>query len=176
MIEIRWHGRGGQGAFTASKLLGNAAMLEGKYALGFPSFGPERRGAPMQAYTKIDGKKIVDRSAIKEADYIIYLDETLYTPAALETLKPGGRLFLNTAVPEKYAGEARIVAVDADRLSREILKRAVSNTAMLAALAADIGIVGTESIKQALSDFLPEKIAQKNKLLIEEVERSVQGQ
>ena len=78
MIEILWHGRGGQGAFTAARLLGAAcSMAEGRHALAFPSFGPERRGAPMRAFTKLDDRAIGDRSAIVRADYVVYLDETL---------------------------------------------------------------------------------------------------
>jgi len=72
MIDIRWHGRGGQGSFTASKLLGVAVTIYGdKHALAFPSFGPERRGAPVLAFTKIDNKKIHDRSEVKLCDYIV---------------------------------------------------------------------------------------------------------
>ena len=81
MIEVLWHGRGGQGAFTAARLLGAAASLDDKrYALAFPSFGPERRGAPMRAFTKIDTVQIGDRSAVSKADFVIYLDGTLLAP------------------------------------------------------------------------------------------------
>ncbi|MDR1580636.1 MAG: 2-oxoacid:acceptor oxidoreductase family protein [Synergistaceae bacterium] len=73
MIQILWHGRGGQGAFTAARLLGTAWVLRGGYALVFPSFGPERRGAPVRAYTKLDTKPVVDRSEIKRPDFIIDL-------------------------------------------------------------------------------------------------------
>ena len=81
MVEILWHGRGGQGAFTAAKLLGAAyCTQDGHYALAFPSFGPERRGAPMRAFTKLDNRPIGDRSASTRADFVIYLDETLFAP------------------------------------------------------------------------------------------------
>lgn len=175
MITIRWHGRGGQGAFTAAKILGNAAMLDKKYALSFPSFGPERRGAPIQAYTKIDDHKIADRSALSKADYILYLDETLYTEQVLQDLNENGLLFINTKSPEQYGGTKNIVAVNVDKISEELLKRPVSNTAMLALLAAQTGIVEIESVKRALSDFLPPKIASKNEAVIDEVVKVVQG-
>ena len=78
MKEIRWHGRGGQGGFTVSRLLGIAAgMFENKHALAFPSFGPERRGAPVLAFTKIDDSKIHDRSEVNQCDYVVVMDETL---------------------------------------------------------------------------------------------------
>ena len=80
MYEFLWHGRGGQGAFTAARLLGTAFALnkDGNNALAFPSFGPERRGAPIRAFTKLSDKKIGDRSELKKADYVIYLDDTLF--------------------------------------------------------------------------------------------------
>lgn len=175
MIEIRWHGRGGQGAFTASKILGAAAVRDGKHALSFPSFGPERRGAPIQAYTKISGEKISDRGVLKKADYIIYLDETLYAEEALSDLKEGGTLFLNTKMPHQYEGHAQIVAFDADRLSEEVLKRPVSNTAMLAVLAAKTAVVAVEQIKDALDEFLSPNVSSKNKVLVDEIVKAVQS-
>ena len=79
MIEVLWHGRGGQGAFTAARLLGAASSFaDGSYALAFPSFGPERRGAPMRAFTKMSREPIGDRSAVNRANYVIYLDDTLF--------------------------------------------------------------------------------------------------
>ena len=97
MTEILWHGRGGQGAFTAAKLLGAAYSLsEGKSALAFPSFGPERRGAPILAFTKLDSKQIGDRSQIKKADYVIFLDDTLFSSSAFNEIKEGGKILINT--------------------------------------------------------------------------------
>ena len=97
MIEVLWHGRGGQGAFTAARLLGAAAsMAEGTSALAFPSFGPERRGAPMRAFTKVSARPIGDRSAITRADYVIYLDDTLLAPGWESELKPGGIALVNS--------------------------------------------------------------------------------
>ena len=94
MTEIIWYGRGGQGAFTAAKLLGAAYALKGDsyYSLAFPSFGPERRGAPVKAFTKLDAKPILDRSETEKADYIVILDETLYSDLLKNLLKPNGRI------------------------------------------------------------------------------------
>ena len=88
MTEILWLGRGGQGAFTAAKLLGAAYTADGgRYALAFPSFGPERRGAPVRAFTKLDTKPVLDRSQTEKADYIVVLDDTLYSLSSISSLK-----------------------------------------------------------------------------------------
>lgn len=166
MIEVRWHGRGGQGAFTASKILGAAAIPHGKYALAFPSFGPERRGAPIQAFTKISDSKITDRSVIKKCDYIIYLDDTLYNSDIKGDLKTNGKILINSR--HDYEDED-IISIDADKISQEILGRPVSNTAMLAALASISGIVEIDNIKEALALYLPKKILDKNKEIIDTV-------
>ena len=95
MIEITFLGRGGQGAFTSSRILAIAASLyEGKYALSFPSFGPERRGAPVFAYTKLNDKPIRDRSQSLKSDYIVVLDESLYNEELKEKLKDGWENYL----------------------------------------------------------------------------------
>ncbi|HWQ20867.1 MAG TPA: 2-oxoacid:acceptor oxidoreductase family protein [Methanotrichaceae archaeon] len=153
MIEIRWHGRGGQGAFTASRLLGAAASLyEGKYGLAFPSFGPERRGAPVQAFTKIDVKKIDDRSEITAPDYIVILDETLAHEGIVKDLKENGNVIINSSQPEKYAhwGMHKIHAFDATSLALEVLKKPITNTAMLGALIAVSGVISLDSAIKGL--------------------------
>lgn len=98
MTEILWHGRGGQGAFTAAKLLGAAYSLEenSHFALAFPSFGPERRGAPILAFTKLDQRQIGDRSQIKKADYTIFLDDTLFSATAFYEIKESGKILVST--------------------------------------------------------------------------------
>src|ERR1035437_6292517 len=102
MIEVRWHGRGGQGCFTAARLLGMAAALfEDKFALAFPSFGPERRGAPVLGFTRIDDRKITDRSAVTECDYIVVLDETLMNSQIVNGLRLHGKVIINTTSPDR---------------------------------------------------------------------------
>ena len=91
MTEILWHGRGGQGAFTAARLLGDAYSLkDNAYALAFPSFGPERRGAPIRAFTKLDQKPIGNRSEITKSNYSIFLDDTLFNAKSFRELKHNG--------------------------------------------------------------------------------------
>lgn len=114
MIEILWHGRGGQGAFTAARLLGAAYAINGNYALAFPSFGPERRGAPIRAFTKLDDKPIGNRSETEKADFSIFLDDTLFSDTAFNELKPEGIILLNT---KKHFDDSRIFTIDANTIS-----------------------------------------------------------
>jgi pyruvate ferredoxin oxidoreductase gamma subunit len=166
MLEVRWHGRGGQGGFAAARLLGSAAALfEGRHALAFPSFGPERRGAPVLGFTRIDDRKITDRSAVTECDYIVVLDETLMNPQIVNGLRSHGKVIINTASPEKYCawvGKHVIAAVDASALAKQILGRPITNTAMLGALVAASGIVRLESAIQAIEQEMNLDIARKN--------------
>src|SRR5512139_3269449 len=105
MIEIRWHGRGGQGAVTSVELLALAAIEEGKYAQGFPAFGPERRGAPVLAFNRIDDKPIKVRSGIYHPDVVVVLDSSLVKLVNItEGLKPDGILIVNTTkTPQELA-------------------------------------------------------------------------
>jgi pyruvate ferredoxin oxidoreductase gamma subunit len=166
VIEVRWHGRGGQGAFTAARLLGAAAALfENRHALAFPSFGPERRGAPVLGFTKIDDRKITDRSAVTECDYVVVLDETLMNPKIADGLRPGGKLILNTASSTPYrdwAGAGELSSLDATSLARRILGRPIANTAMLGALIALSGVVSLESAVRGIEKEMPFHLAGKN--------------
>jgi len=165
MIEIRWHGRGGQGSFTAAKLLGVAVALYGnKHALAFPSFGPERRGAPVLAFTKIDDKKIQDRSEVKQCDYIVILDETLFNEAFFNDLKPNGKIILNAENPERYAHfeSANLHLIDASAIAEEILGKPITNTAMLGALIGISSVVEIDSVLAGIGSFLKGGLLQKN--------------
>ncbi len=172
MIDILWHGRGGQGAFTAARLLGAAASIEeGRYALAFPSFGPERRGAPMKAFTKIDTKPIGDRSALTQADFVIYLDETLFDYDRgmwQDELKTTGMVLVNSTV--NYA-DARVKSIDADGLSTEILGRPIPNTTFLGALSALCEAVPEEHLIEAVRLYMPPKLQAKNERVIVEARR-----
>lgn len=169
MIEIRWHGRGGQGSFTAAKLLGLAASVyAGKYAQAFPSFGPERRGAPVLGFTRIDDKKITDRSEVSQCDYVIVLDETLFGPQVMAGLKPETIVLINTASKEKYEDllDQRCVCLDATTLALEHLGRPITNTAMLGALIAVSDFMSLEDGVNAVEGSMSSKIAGKNKTLM----------
>lgn len=178
MIEVRWHGRGGQGSFTIAKLLGMAASVYGgKYAQAFPSFGPERRGAPVLGFTRIDEKKITDRSEVDSCDFVVVLDETLWGDSVLSGLKKDTVIVVNTDRPEKYAGivENKIVALDATKLALEILGRPITNTAMMGALVAVGGFVSLDDCKKAIENGMHAKIAEKNIALIDKAYNMVKG-
>ncbi|GAE86788.1 2-oxoacid:acceptor oxidoreductase family protein [Acetivibrio straminisolvens] len=172
MIEIRWHGRGGQGGFTASKLLGASVVLYGgKHALSFPSFGPERRGAPVLAFTKIDSKKICDRSEIRKCDFIVVLDETLFSENFFDDLKYNGKIIINSANQETYAkyDSGKITVVDASSIALKVLGKPITNTAMLGALVAVSDIIDLNAVLKGMEGFLKGELLAKN---IEVVERT----
>ncbi len=167
MKEVLWHGRGGQGAFTAARLLGAAgAFPEGRYSLAFPSFGPERRGAPMRAFTKIDTKPIGDRSAVSKADYVVYLDDTLVGEGWEEELKPEGIVLVNSL---RSFEDKRIVSIDADGISKEILGRPIPNTVFLGAILALDGDITAECMQRSVHEYMPPKLHAKNLAIIEAV-------
>lgn len=161
MTEILWHGRGGQGAFTAARLLGAAYALkgDGSYALAFPSFGPERRGAPIRAFTKLDHQPIGNRSEVTAADYSIFLDDTLFTDDAFAELKDGGKVLLNT---KRHIDDDRVITLDGDKIAAEILKLPITNTIMLGAFAAVFGDISLDDIEKSIRLNMPEKLHTKN--------------
>lgn len=152
MVEIRIHGRGGQGAVTSAEILALAAIEEGKYAQGFPSFGPERRGAPVIAFSRVNDKPIRLRSKVYKPDVALVLDPSLLKildPS--QGLKPEGLLILNTHKPmEEIRSEigykGKMATVDADSIAREELGLPITNTTMLGALIRGTGIVKLDSI------------------------------
>lgn len=176
MIEIRWHGRGGLGAFTAARLLGCAVSLfQGKYALAFPSFGPERRGAPVFAFNRIDEKPTTDRSEIEACDCEIVLDDTLFTDRVKENLKPGADIIINTVKSkDMFAAEGcRVTTVDATGLALDVLGRPIANVPLLGALIAATGITTVEAVEAAIDDQLPPKLQEKNKVLLKKAYETV---
>jgi pyruvate ferredoxin oxidoreductase gamma subunit len=172
MIEIRWHGRGGQGAFTAARLLGlSAALFGNKEALAFPSFGPERRGAPVLGFTRIDDKPIRDRSAITTCDVAVVLDETLLGPATWRGIKLDGLLIVNALHAEKVKASrvahqvpdtVRVITLDAERIALETLGKAIVNTAMLGALAASSDFLTLEAAEAGIRQEMSASLAEKN--------------
>ncbi len=157
MYEIIWFGRGGQGAFTAAKLLGAAYTLnDDSYALAFPSFGPERRGAPVRAFTKLDTRPVVDRSQTEKADYIVILDDTLYSPQLRELLRDGGKIIINS---RKDIDEA--LTCDGEKIAEEFRLPTV-NTVMLGVLVGVSGVVTAENAAEAIKGYMPQKIQERN--------------
>lgn len=173
MIEILWIGRGGQGAFTAAKLLGasasasassstsaiiNADSSKTYYALSFPSFGPERRGAPVRAFTKLDFKPVSDRSETEKADFIVILDETLYSPELSESLKENGKILVNS----KNKFNHNTLSFDGTQIAKE-LRLPTTNTLMMGFLAKTSKLVSLPQLEKAIEEYMPAKIQEKNK-------------
>ena len=167
MLEIRWHGRGGQGAVTSVELLALAAIEEGKFAQGFPSFGPERRGAPVAAFNRVDDKQIKVRSGIYHPDVVIVLDEGLVGLVNVaEGLKPEGILIISTSktraeVEKTVSHRGRLGIVNGLAIARQELGVAIVNTTMLGALIRATSVVRLESM-QVPVDHRFGRLAQKN--------------
>ncbi len=167
MLEIRWHGRGGQGAVTSVEMLALTAIGEGKYAQGFPSFGPERRGAPVAAFNRIDDKQIKVRSAVYKPDVVVVLDPSLVGLVnVMEGLKPDGTLIVNTPKsPEELKKElnfeGRVATVDASKIAWEELGVPITNTTMLGALIKAVKLVKLDSTKAPMEHRFG-RIAKKN--------------
>jgi pyruvate ferredoxin oxidoreductase gamma subunit len=166
MIEVRFHGRGGQGAVTSAELVAQAAINQGHYAQAFPNFGPERRGAPVLAFLRVSEKQIRIRSKVYHPDVIVILDPTLLSSASpTDGLKKDGWIVVNINKPEdevrKLFPGFKVACVDASRIAREEMGVPITNTTMLGSL-----IKATKIIDLASLD-LPVKnrfglIAQKN--------------
>jgi len=179
--EVRWHGRGGQGAVLGASMLGSAAALyEGKHAVSFPSFGAERRGAPVQAFTRISDRAIRTRSQIYHPTTIIVLDDTLLDMVNItDGARDGANILLNT---RKSAGQLKkipaslhVTTVDATAIAREHIGVAIVNTAMLGALAGVTGIVSLDSIKKAIAGTLPQRVVDRNIAAAEAAYKQVGG-
>jgi len=157
MIEIRWHGRGGQGAVTSAEILAEAAISEGKYAQAFPSFGPERRGAPVLAFVRISaGQPIRIRSSITDPDVVAVLDPGLLRVVNVTAgLKPGGIVIINTTktveqIRQEFNITATVGTVGANKIAMELLGVPIVNTTMIGAVLKATGAVDVASIEEPI--------------------------
>lgn len=166
MIEIRIHGRGGQGSVTAAELLAVAAFDDGREAQAFPAFGVERRGAPVLAFCRIDSAPIRIRSQIYEPDYVIVQDPTLMeTVDVLAGLKPGGTVLINSERPAselKLATKAKVVTFPATQIALEALGRPIMNTAIMGAFSGISGEISFEAIERSIRHRFPGELGDKN--------------
>jgi 2-oxoisovalerate ferredoxin oxidoreductase gamma subunit len=163
MIEVRFHGRGGQGAVTAARLLAEAAFNEGKYCQAFPSFGAERRGAPVLAFTRIDNKPIRIRTLVYEPNYVVVLDPTLLEVINVAAgLKRGGLVVLNAKEVPKELKAVKVATVNATAIALEFLGSPITNTAMLGAFARATKLVSLNSVVKAIEGYFGGKLAEKN--------------
>jgi len=184
VLEIRWHGRGGQGAKTASLLLADVAFDTGKYIQGFPEYGPERMGAPITAYNRISDEKITIHSNIYEPDYVVVVDETLLESVDVTSgLKETGAIIINTTKsPEEirpllrgYKG--KVCTIDARTISIETLGRYFPNTPMLAAVVKVSGLMEDKEFLENMVGSFKHKFANKPEVIegnMKALERALQ--
>ena len=184
VVEIRWHGRGGQGAKTASLLLADAAFNTGKFIQGFPEYGPERMGAPITAYNRISDEKLTIHSNIYEPDYVVVVDDTLITAVDVTSgLKEDGAIIINTTKsPEElkpllkgYKG--KVCTIDARTISIETLGKYFPNTPMLGAVVKVSKVMNEQEFLKDMVDSFKHKFAKKPEVVegnIKALERSMQ--
>lgn len=172
MIEIRWHGRGGQGAKTASLLLADAAFNTGKFIQGFPEYGPERMGAPMTAYNRISDTEIRIHSNIYEPDYVVVVDDSLLGNVDVtKGLKNTGAILINTSdsldnIKSKLDGyTGKIYLLDATRISLDCLKANFPNTALLAAIVKITNIMDKNALLKDMENSFKHKFSRKPEVI-----------
>lgn len=172
MIEIRWHGRGGQGAKTASLLLADAAFNTGKYIQGFPEYGPERMGAPITAYNRISSSPIRIHSNIYEPDYVVVVDDSLLESVPVTAgLKETGAIIINTTKdantlrPLLNGYKGKIYTIDARKVSIETLGKYFPNTPMLAAIVKVSNIMSEEEFLNDMEGSFKHKFAKKPEVI-----------
>ena len=172
LIEIRWHGRGGQGAKTASLLLADAAFNTGKYIQGFPEYGPERMGAPITAYNRISDEPIRIHSNIYEPDYVVVVDDTLLESVDVTAgLKETGAIVINTTKDAEYLKnvlkgyKGKVYTIDARKVSMETLGKYFPNTPMLAAIVKVSEIMTDEDFLKDMEGSFKHKFAKKPEVI-----------
>jgi 2-oxoacid:acceptor oxidoreductase gamma subunit (pyruvate/2-ketoisovalerate family) len=180
IMEVRWHGRGGQGAWTASELLARAAVYEGKFIQSFPEFGPERMGAPVTAFTRISTEPIRIHCAVYDPDVVAVLDPTLLkTVPVADGLSEDGIIVINSKdspIEIKKllnSDKGKVWTVSATEIAIKILGMPITNTAMLGAVAKVTGIVSLESVEKIVKERFRRDIAEKNFAVIKEAYEEV---
>lgn len=171
MLEIRWHGRGGQGSKTASILLGKVCSEAGKYIQAFPEYGPERMGAPVIAYNRIDDKPMTVHCQIEQPSVVVVLDPSLTAAIDVaEGLQEGGKIIVNTDLPASKMRElihynGPIYTVDANKISEEELGKAFPNTPMLGAIVKVTGLFSEEEFVDMIRGEFKEKFSHKPEVI-----------
>ena len=172
VVEIRWHGRGGQGAKTASLLLADAAFNTGKYIQGFPEYGPERMGAPITAYNRISDEKLTVHSNIYEPNFVVVVDESLIDSVNVTAgLKEDGAIIINTSKsPDEVRGKlsgykGKVCTIDAKTISVDCLGKNFPNTPMLAAVIKVTAIMDPDAFIKDMEDSFAHKFASKPQVI-----------
>ncbi|RJS86019.1 pyruvate synthase [Candidatus Bathyarchaeota archaeon] len=182
LVEVRWHGRGGQGIVTVSRLLAHAALLDGKYVQAFPEFGPERAGAPVTGFTRISDEPITIHSRIYNPNVVVLVDPTLLGKVDVtQGLVEGGTIVANTERnPEALRRElnvtnVRVYTVNAARIALDILGRPIYNTAMLGALLKVFPLASMNSMIKVVKERFPGSMGEKNIAVIKRAYEEVRG-
>jgi len=179
MIEIRFHGRGGQGAVTSAELMAQTAIGSGKYAQAFPSFGPERRGAPVTAFLRISDQPIRVREKVYNPNVVVVLDPSVMSVTKVDAgLPDDGLLVINTAHPvseirKQFGFKQKIATVDALTIALEVLKVPITNTVMMGALSQVMGVATPEEVREPLMNRFGPNLAPKNQEAFERAYKSV---
>jgi 2-oxoacid:acceptor oxidoreductase gamma subunit (pyruvate/2-ketoisovalerate family) len=175
ITEVRWHGRGGQGSWTASEVLARTAIYEGKYIQSFPEFGPERMGAPVTAFTRISTKPIRIHCAVYEPDVVVVLDPTLLkTVPVTSGINENGLIIINsTEEPAKVrktlkTERGKLWTIPATQIALKILGMPITNTAMLGTVARATELVSLETVEIILKERFRTDLAEKNLAVIKE--------
>ncbi|MCI9399070.1 MAG: pyruvate synthase [Lachnospiraceae bacterium] len=171
-IEIRWHGRGGQGAKTAALLLADVAFKTGKYVQGFPEYGPERMGAPITAYNRISSSPITVHSNIYEPDYVVVVDESLLESIDVtKGLKEGGAVIINSErtkeelAPYLHGYKGAVYTVNAKQISLKALGKNYPNSPMLAAAVAVSNVMDRNEFLKEMKTSFQHKFAKKPEVI-----------
>ena len=172
LLEIRWHGRGGQGAKTAALLLADVAFNTGMYVQGFPEYGPERMGAPITAYNRLSTNQIRNHSNIYDPDYVVVVDETLLDSVHVtDGLKEEGAIVINTSrskeeiLPKLNGYKGRVCTIDALKISLEALGKYFPNSPMLAAIVKVSGIMDEDRFLEEMRKSYAHKFASKPEVI-----------
>lgn len=182
VFEVRWHGRGGQGAKTAALLFGDAVMSTGKYFQAFPEYGPERMGAPVQAFNRLSDSPITMHCGVKEPKVVVILDPTLMeTQPVTEGLKSDGIILINTNASAEslrqklHLKNQKICTVDASGISRELLGKELPNTPMLGALVSVANVIKIDDLLKFAEKMFEKKFKGRPELIkgnIESIRRA----
>jgi len=181
VLEVRWHGRGGQGAWTASELLARTALAEGKFIQSFPEFGPERMGAPVMAFTRISTQPIRIHCAVYDPDVVVVLDSTLLksVPVTAGINSEDDVIIVNSADEPKSVREdlrvekGRVWTIPATEIALKVLGAPITNTAMLGAVARATAVVTMEGIEKTVKQRFRVDLAEKNMVVIKQAYREV---
>jgi len=178
MIEIRIHGRGGQGNVAAAELLSIAAFKDGKFSQAFPSFGAERVGAPVMAFVRIDDKKIRTREDVQNPDYLIVQDSNLIgSVPVLDGLKPDGLILVNSEKkPEELQLKttAKVETIPATEIALEIIGRPIPNAIMIGAFCTITGLVSIDAVQEAIMGKFPGRVGENNVAALERAREIMQ--